>query len=42
METRCSRCNCVPSECKASETPFDCPKCTWKQCDCWGENNNLD
>jgi len=40
METRCSRCNCLPSECKKSESPYDCPECTWKHCDCWEENND--
>ena len=42
METKCPRCNCLPSECKESETPYDCPNCNWKQCDCWAENNGLD
>jgi len=42
METRCTRCNCLPSECKSSGTPYDCPKCSWMQCDCWAENNNVD
>lgn len=40
MEMRCLRCNCLPSECESSDTPYDCPNCTWKQCDCWAENNN--
>lgn len=39
METRCSRCNCLPSECRISGNPYDCPNCTWTQCDCWEENN---
>ncbi len=41
METKYPHCNCLHSECKASKTPYDCPKCTWKQCDCWEENNRL-
>ena len=42
MEARCPRCNCLPSECKASETPYDCPNCKWKQCECWAKNNEIE
>ena len=39
MEIKCPRCKCFPSECRISDTPYDCPNCTWTQCDCWAENN---
>lgn len=35
MEIRCAYCGCLPSECKDSPSPKECPNCTRVECCCW-------
>ena len=35
-------CNCVPSDCKSSDNPYECPNCNWTQCPCWARNVGLE
>lgn len=32
MQIKCADCGCLPSECKASPSPSQCPNCTWQEC----------
>lgn len=36
VEIKCSECGCTPEGCKKTESPYNCPNCSWVRCCCWG------
>lgn len=40
FQVKCADCDCLPSECKTSKSPKDCPNCTLDECCCWNAINS--
>ncbi len=44
FQIKCADCECLPQECKKSNSVKSCPNCTWEECCCYNaiQNGNLD
>ncbi len=40
MKIKCADCNCLPDECKNSQSEKLCPNCTYDECCCWEAINS--